>query len=169
MKNVYGIAAVDMNYGIGYKNQLLFHIPNDMRFFKMMTHESIVVMGRKTFESMNCKALEDRTNVIITSNKQQFYGRNDIIADDAERVKRYVKEQANAGNKVFIIGGESIYKMFRHDMEEIYLTFYGKKFENVDAYFPMNGFYIMREMIYAGMHITDGNDPIPYVITRWSY
>ena len=56
MKNVYGIAAVDMNYGIGYKNQLLFHIPNDMRFFKMMTHESIVVMGRKTFESMNYKA-----------------------------------------------------------------------------------------------------------------
>lgn len=61
------IAAVDKNYGIGYKNELLIHIPNDLKHFKEITLNNIVVMGRKTYESLPNGALPDRLNIVITS------------------------------------------------------------------------------------------------------
>lgn len=65
--SIIGIAAIDLNNGIGKNNEMLFHIKEDLNFFKQTTLNKIVVMGRKTFESIG-KPLPNRTNVVLSSN-----------------------------------------------------------------------------------------------------
>ena len=61
------IVAVDENWGIGFNGQLLEHIPEDMKFFKKITTGNVVIMGRKTWESLPIKPLPDRLNLVVTS------------------------------------------------------------------------------------------------------
>jgi len=64
------IAAVDLNWGIGYRGNLLERIPEDMKFFKQMTIGKVVIMGRKTFESLPGKEpLKDRVNIVLSKNE----------------------------------------------------------------------------------------------------
>ncbi|MBF6977685.1 dihydrofolate reductase [Aerococcaceae bacterium zg-BR22] len=60
------IYAQDKNRGIGYKNQLPWHLPNDLKFFKTQTMGKTIVMGRKTFEAMGCRLLPGRKSVVVT-------------------------------------------------------------------------------------------------------
>ncbi|MBD3948209.1 dihydrofolate reductase [Tuanshanicoccus lijuaniae] len=60
------IYAQDNNRGIGYKNQLPWHLPNDLKFFKTQTMGKTIVMGRKTFEAMGCRLLPGRKSVVVT-------------------------------------------------------------------------------------------------------
>jgi dihydrofolate reductase len=60
------IVAVDNNWGIGYNGNLLEHIPDDMKFFKKLTTGNVVIMGRKTWDSLPVKPLPDRLNLVIT-------------------------------------------------------------------------------------------------------
>jgi dihydrofolate reductase len=65
------IVAVDLNWGIGFKGNLLQRIPDDMKFFKQMTLGKVVVMGRETFESLPGKEpLKDRTNIVLSKDKK---------------------------------------------------------------------------------------------------
>jgi len=131
------IAAVDKNFGLGYKNKLLFHIPKDMRQFREYTMGNIVIMGRKTFESIG-GPLHDRTNIVITSNKV-LYNRTDFYACDIDHIDNEIYK-GRLGRKdfndVYIIGGGSIYNHYIDEVDMIYLTRYSKEYENVDTYFP---------------------------------
>ncbi|MDX9872308.1 MAG: dihydrofolate reductase, partial [Clostridia bacterium] len=101
------IVAVDMNWGIGYKGNLLLRIPEDMQFFKQMTLGKVVIMGRETFESLPGKTpLKDRINIILSKNM------------DSENVNIIVRRSLNEifhelkrynSDDVFVIGGESVY------------------------------------------------------------
>ena len=126
------IVAVDKNWGIGYNNDLLAHIPEDMKNFVHLTTGNVVIMGRKTWDSLPKKPLPNRMNIVITS--------QDI--PNEENVKFLTMNQAKAyavicrPQNVFIIGGESIYKEFLPLCNKIYLTQIEKEYENVDTYFP---------------------------------
>ena len=61
------IVAVDNNWGIGYNGNLLEHIPDDLKYFKQLTSNKMVVMGRKTWDSLPIKPLPDRLNIVITN------------------------------------------------------------------------------------------------------
>ena len=63
------IAAIDLHYGIGKNGTILYKIPEDLKLFKNLIAGNIVLMGRKTFESIGCKSLPDRINIIISSTK----------------------------------------------------------------------------------------------------
>jgi dihydrofolate reductase len=101
------IAAVDLNWGIGYNCELLAKIPEDMKQFKEKTLGKVIVMGRTTFESLpNKKPLEQRVNIVLTKNKN--YSCEGVVLCHSleelfEEMKKYNDED------IFIIGGETIY------------------------------------------------------------
>ena len=139
------IACVDLNYGIGYQNKLLISIPEDLKRFKKLTTNGVVIMGRKTWESLPKKPLPNRINWVIT-NKPEYY--KFIYTDDnvyfltMEEVKRKLEEIRNPPEDVeylqnfWIIGGESIYRELLPYCDHIELTLVSHCFDNVDAHFP---------------------------------
>ena len=103
------IVAADNNWGIGYQNRLLVSIPSDMKFFRQKTTGNVVVMGRKTLESFpNGLPLKNRVNIVLT---------------------KYPSE------KIYVIGGESIYKMMLPYCDTVYVTKIDREFQ-ADTYFP---------------------------------
>lgn len=102
------IAAVGSDYGIGFKNSLLFKIPEDQKFFKERTLGKTVVMGRKTFESLpGKKPLKDRKNIILTRDKN-FSAEEAYVFYDIPALLEYLKEFDS--DDIFVIGGESVYR-----------------------------------------------------------
>lgn len=129
------IVAVDENWGIGYNGDLLAHIPEDLKYFKKLTTGNVVIMGRKTWDSLPKKPLLDRINVIITSQKKEI--ENDNLAFlPMDYVKSLIKDDNDILEDIFIIGGGTIYKELLPYCNKIYITKIQKQFENVDTYFP---------------------------------
>ena len=130
------IAATDLNYGIGKNGSLLFKIPEDLRLFKQFTTGNIVLMGRKTFDSIGCKSLPDRINIVISS-KKDFENVGITTFDNMETAVEYSKQ--NFPDKVlYIIGGGQIYKQGIKYADEVILTKYNKLYEDADTYFPVD-------------------------------
>lgn len=114
------IAAVDKNWGIGCDNKLLYRNKKDQELFKDLTLYNTIVMGRKTLESLpNGNPLPDRTNVVLTSNKD--YKKDGVIVihnkDDLFKLNNYFYN-----DKVFIIGGESVYNEYLEYCNIAYIT-----------------------------------------------
>ena len=102
------IAAVDNNWAIGKNNQLLVRIPMDQKFFREMTTGKVVVMGRKTLESFpNSRPLKNRTNIVITGNKDYQVKGAVVVHSIEEALKEVEKYPAQ---DVYCIGGDSIYR-----------------------------------------------------------
>ena len=114
------IAAVDLNWGIGYNCELLEKIPEDMKQFKEKTLGKVIVMGRTTFESLpNKKPLEKRINIVLTKNKN--YNCVGLVLCHSleelfEELKKYNEED------IFIIGGEMIYSQLISYCNKAYIT-----------------------------------------------
>lgn len=127
------IVAVDKNWAIGIKNQLLVRIPADMRFFKSETTGKVVVMGRKTLESFpNKKPLNDRINFVITKDRNYTLEGAKVvhsIEEALEVTKGYSSED------VYVIGGESIYNQLLPYCDTAYVTRIDFAYE-ADTYFP---------------------------------
>ena len=127
------IVAVDENWAIGYKNQLLVSIPADMRFFKEMTTGKVVVMGKNTLESFpGGKPLANSTNIVVALEKDyKVPGATVVnsIEEALEAVKEYDTED------VYIIGGASIYKQFLQYCDVAHVTKIDYAYA-ADTYFP---------------------------------
>lgn len=127
------IVNVDANWGIGCNGELLQHIPEDMKFFKEKTLNNVVVMGRETFESLPGKSpLKDRINIVLSKNKT-FEDDRLIICHSIDQTLEELKKYDN--NKIFIIGGEAIYRQFITYCDEIYVTKLTNEYI-ADKYFP---------------------------------
>ena len=122
------IVAVAQNGVIGDKNSLLWHISEDMRFFKRTTSGHPVIMGRKTYESLG-RPLPNRTNVVISRTLRSIEGCT-VVGSLEEAVAMFPKEE-----EVFIIGGAQIYAQALPLADRIYLTVVGKEYEG-DTSFP---------------------------------
>lgn len=127
------IVAVDNNWGIGYNGELLEHIPDDLKHFKELTTGHVVVMGRKTWDSLPNKPLKDRLNLIITSGERQ-YGEMTCFIHLAEAMARLA--HIDNDEEWFIIGGGSIYEQLLPLCNRVYVTKIYKNHDNVDTYFP---------------------------------
>ena len=149
------IACVDSNYGIGYKNELLISIPEDLKHFSRITSGGTVIMGRKTYESLPKAPLQKRVNFIITRNDP-----SSIPAEPDEKtpylvamddVKNWLikKREEKAEEKIAIIGGEQIYKELLPYCDYVLITKVFQKFANVDAYFPNIDFDENWEIVSA--------------------
>ena len=127
------IAAVDKNWAIGYKNQLLVSIPSDMKQFRQKTTGHIVVMGRKTLESFpGGLPLKNRRNIVLTSNRT-YQVKDAVIVHSEEELKEELKKYDT--DEIFVIGGESIYRMLEPLCDEAFITKIDHSYQ-ADAHFP---------------------------------
>ena len=138
------IVCVDENFGIGYNGDLLSHIPEDMKFFREKTNNSIVVMGRKTYDSLQIKPLPNRVNVVITSkineNNYMETRKDGAIYINMDAIKAILENKAENPSvlpfDIFVIGGGQIYKELLQYCDCVYLTKILESHDNVDTYFP---------------------------------
>ena len=126
------IVAVDEHWGIGFNGDLLEKIPEDLKYFKALTTGHVVIMGRKTWDSLPHKPLPDRTNIII-SNQGNLLLENGAIRLKLEDLLLGI---ANFEEDIFVIGGGTIYKELLPFCDRVYVTKIFKSHENVDTYFP---------------------------------
>lgn len=127
------IVAVDQNWGIGYKGDLLERISEDLKFFKKTTTGNAIIMGRVTFDSLpNKKPLPNRTNIVLTKNTNLKID-GCIICNSIDEILK-LEDKEN----VFVIGGADIYKQLLPYCKKAYVTKilntyeYDRSFINLD-------------------------------------
>ncbi|MDA7025710.1 dihydrofolate reductase [Bacillus sp. CLL-7-23] len=123
------IFAMDRNNLIGQNNDLPWHLPEDLKYFKKVTSGHPVIMGRKTFESIG-KPLPNRRNIVVTSNRNITIPDCEILYSVQEIVKFASKEE-----ECFVIGGSTLYRELFPFAEKLYMTKIDEAFEG-DRYFP---------------------------------
>tara|TARA_R110001592_G_scaffold325782_4_gene606259 strand:- start:167018 stop:167509 length:492 start_codon:yes stop_codon:yes gene_type:complete len=124
------IAAVGQNMELGAGNDLLWHLPDDFKFFKATTMGAPIIMGRKTFESIG-KPLPGRKNIVLTRDTNWSAEGVECFASIEE-----MATSLNSDLEHFVIGGAQIYKQFLPLVSTVYLTHVKAKFESADAFFP---------------------------------
>ena len=136
------IAGIGTNNELGKNNQLLWHLPNDLKHFKKITSGKTIIMGRKTFESIG-RPLPNRRNIIIT--RDANYSKN-IPTEQKEQIEithslDEALEKAHLGaelpSEVFIIGGAEIYKQAINLADKLYITEIHNSDKDADVFFPI--------------------------------
>ena len=127
------IVAVDANWAIGNKNNLLVRIPADHKMFRNETTGKVVVLGRKTLETFpNAKPLPNRTNIILSTNPEYKVKDAEVvhsIEELLEHLKKYKDED------IYIIGGASVYEAMLKYVDTVHVTKIDHEYE-ADAFFP---------------------------------
>jgi dihydrofolate reductase len=125
------IVAIGKNNVIGKNNKLLWNLPDDLRRFKELTTNNVVVMGKNTYYSLpSSKALKNRINIVFS--KSENIKDVEVVTSIDEAFSKFDKYQ---DKEIFIIGGESIYNMFIDIVDKIYLTIVGSDLDG-DTFFP---------------------------------
>lgn len=130
------IAAIGKNRELGAKNKLLWHIPEDVERFKTLTTDQVVIMGRKTYESIpeKFRPLPHRVNIIVTRDENyQINNKNVFVSHSIEDAITKAKE---FNKEIFIIGGAQIYKESLKYADKLYLTLVDKEYPEADVFFP---------------------------------
>ena len=140
--NLKAVAAMSSNRVIGNNGELPWHFSEDLKFFKKLTLNSTVVMGRKTFDSIG-KPLPKRKNIVISRSMEK---RDDVLV--YQNIETFLTEHSNSNESIFIIGGAQIYSALMNWTKEIYLTFIFGEYSG-DAYFPkFENHYELKEIIF---------------------
>lgn len=152
------IVATDLNSAIGNNNQLLCHLPADLKFFKNTTLGAPILMGRKTYESIG-RVLPGRKNILI-SRRSDYRVEGAEIYHSLESAIASCKEE-----RVFVIGGAEIYQQSFPHLNEIYRTLIKSRFE-ADTHFPeiSNKDW---DLVWEECHEADEKNPFPYCFQKW--
>ena len=127
------IVAVDSNWAIGCKNRLLVSIPADHKMFRKETTGKVVVLGRKTLETFpQGMPLKNRTNIILSTNPD-YRVKDAVVVHSKEELLRELEQYRS--EDVYIIGGESVYRMMLPYCDVAHVTKIDHAYE-ADAYFP---------------------------------
>ena len=147
------IVATSENHAIGKNNQLLWHLPADLKHFRVITSGHTIIMGRKTFDSVG-KPLPNRRNIVVT--------RQDITIEGCEVVKSIEDAIAlcKGEDEVFIGGGAEIYRQAMHLTDRIYLTIVHQTFD-ADTFFPEINYDEWQEAAHED-HQPDEKNKLPY-------
>ena len=161
------IVAMDNNRCIGKDGKLPFAQKSDMARFKMLTMGNIVVMGRKTFDSLGQKPLPGRMNYVISSDATKlsqvyFNNQNIQLFRTVDNCKKFIYDLFSTDEtKIFVIGGESIYKEFLPLASRIYATYIETEIEGGDTFFPEIPEDFIEEDL-DGVHPMDGENEFNY-------
>jgi len=155
------IAAKSDNNVIGKDNDLVWHMPADLKFFKNTTKGHYVIMGRKTFESMN-GPLPNRTHIIITR-KSDYEAEGCFVVESIEAAFKIAEEKLL--DEVFILGGAEIYRQTIDKADKMYITEIQSTFEG-DAFFPEIDKSYWNE-VKREAHEADEKNPHPYAFVEY--
>lgn len=147
------IANVAKNRAIGYRNQLIYPIHEDMRRFRNLTTGHTIIMGRKTFESLPKGALPHRRNIVLSKTANCFPG-CDVYSTLEEALKHCTEDE-----DIYIIGGASVYKQSIDKADRLCLTEVNATPEQADAFFPP---YDNWQIESYEHHSADENHPEAY-------
>ncbi len=161
------IVAVDKEWGIGNKGDLLARVKGDLMNFRRLTEGKVVVYGFNTLATFpGANPLKKRTNIVLTR-KKDFCKDGLLVANSIDDLLKILENFPK--EDVFVIGGESIYRQLLPYCDKAYVTFFDKSYEK-DAYMPNldddNG-WVMTEKsqtLYSDGQ-TDSEDELPYVFT----
>lgn len=126
------IVAVASNWAIGKENNLLWHISEDLKFFKRTTLGSPIIMGYNTFLSLGSKALPKRRNIVINRNVEEEAPASVEFVRSLDEAVALVKDEPQA----FIIGGGRIYAAALDIVDQLYVTHVDTAIEDADTFFP---------------------------------
>ena len=138
--NIAIIVAIADNFAIGKNNDLLFHLPNDLKRFKKITSGHAVIMGKRTLFSLPNGPLPNRRNIVITDIPGETFEGCETVYSIIEAVETVRNEQL-----AFVIGGGMIYRQFYPIAGKLYLTMAHKEFE-ADTFFPEINFKEWKEL-----------------------
>jgi dihydrofolate reductase len=124
------IVAVSDNWGIGKDNELLWHIPEDLKRFKRLTMGKCVIMGKRTWESLPKRPLPGRKNIVLTDVPGECIDCSITAYSVEDALSKCEKDQ-----EVFIIGGGSVYRQFLTVADRLYIT-HVHKTAPADVWFP---------------------------------
>lgn len=160
------IVAYDKNNAIGKNNQLPWKLKDDLKHFKKVTKDSIVVMGRKTYESIG-KPLPGRINVVL-SRSDNFNPEGVEVCISKQEVLDFIN--AYYHKDVFIIGGQQIYELFEDEIQMIYTTEVGCEIENADAHFNLSfdDYQFLTDKVYKKNDDNEYNFVI-YEVAKQNY
>ncbi len=139
-KNISIIVAIAENFAIGKNNDLLFHLPNDLKRFKKITSGHTIIMGRNTLLSLPKWPLPNRRHIVITDDKNDNFPGCEMVFSIGEATEKVKNEK-----EAFVIGGGMIYKQFYPIAGKLYLTLVHKPFD-ADVYFPEINYSLWNEV-----------------------
>ena len=149
------IVAMSKNCVIGHDNKIPWHIPEDLKMFRDITKNSIIVMGRKTFDSLPNGPLRNRHHIVISRNPT-FYTNSDTVTycspNDADHI---IKQTRGVDQKVCIIGGAEIYYMFFYCCAKLHITIIDIDVVG-DTFFP----YTFDDLLELGFSISNTSNLI---------
>ena len=131
MKNLSLIAAIGKNNELGKDNDLIWHLPNDLKFFRETTTGKTIVMGENTFNSLP-KMLPNRKHIVLSID-ENF---NPTGVEVLRSIDEFLDKYKDAKEEMFIIGGASIYKQFIDLVSTMYLTEIDAECKDASVYFP---------------------------------
>jgi len=149
--NIAIIVAVAQNFAIGKENNLLFHLPDDLKRFKKITSGHAVIMGKRTLFSLPKGPLPNRRNIVISDITGETFKGCETVYSIAEAVEAVENEQT-----AFVIGGGMIYRQFYPIAGKLYLTLAHKDFE-ADTFFPVINFNEWRELSRENLYDEKNN------------
>lgn len=155
------IVAAATNNGIGKDNQLLWHLPKDLQFFKKITWAMPVIMGRKTFESLSGKPLPGRLNIVIT--RQKDWKPEGIVVVHSLKDALFVAQSADY-KEVFVAGGGEIYKEALPLAHKVYLTRVQAEPE-ADTFFPELSDH--WQLVFDEPYAADAKHAFAFTFQRW--
>ena len=150
------LVACDENRVIGKDNQLIWHLPADLKRFKSLTTGHVILMGRKTYESIG-KPLPNRTTIVITR-QADFQAEGTITAHSVDEA--ILKAKSLSREDIFIVGGAEIYTLSLALADQILVTQLHDIFEG-DAYFPEISAETW-EIVARERGLTDEKNPFQY-------
>lgn len=140
MATISVIVAVAENGAIGRDNNLIWRLPNDLKYFKALTLGHTIIMGSNTFRSLPSGALPGRENVVLSRSDAEFPGAT--VYRSIEEAIEAVKNQ----EEVFVIGGAQIYKQVMAYADKLYITEVAASFPDADVFFPEIDKTLWREV-----------------------
>lgn len=157
------IVAVAENWAIGRKNALLWHLPDDLKYFKKVTLDKTVIMGLNTFKSLNSKPLPRRRNIIVDNSRPSgvYEGLEYFNTLD----EALAAGQADGGEAI-VMGGGMLYRTSMPYMDRLYITHVHASVEDADTYFPEIDLNTWR-MDWASERMKDPESGIEFTFTTY--
>lgn len=164
------IAAVALDGAIGKDNKMLWKISEDLQFYKAMTTDNIILVGRKTYESLPKVALKNRRYYVVSSqigpNKtyKEYDDENiDVSFSPCPKSALYIIDEdwGLEKNKIFIGGGQTIYEQLINECETAHITWVGSKYPDADTHFPVKKLYSNFTLVSESDWIESGDEETP--------
>lgn len=141
------IIAITQNNVIGNNNNLIWNIPEDLKRFYNLTKNNIVVMGRKTYESIG-KPLKNRINIVISNSKSGYSKINNLYFTTVEKFDSLIENINNENKKIFIIGGKEIYNIFLNKCDILNITRIYKDYDGDTKFnFDLNKYELIEKSV----------------------